>query len=84
MKQRQTHPIQVTHVEFYIFIKNYSGKLESSISMISEPPTKFYDDFSDGKIWPESTVANVTMNETYPLNGTYPWIWSPNKYYIYK
>jgi len=52
---------QVPKEEFYIFIRNYSKKLEWDCYGVYEPPLGSYNDFSDGKKWPESIVGVVQM-----------------------
>jgi len=55
-------PKIVTKEEFDNFINTYPSKLEVDVMGICEPPLKTYNDFSDGKIWPESAVASVVLN----------------------
>ena len=54
---------QVSKEEFKQFIENYPNKLEWDVAGMCEPPYGSYNDFSDGKVWPESVVASVIMNE---------------------
>lgn len=52
---------QVTKEEFYEFINSYNNKLEIDVAGMFEPPLKSYNDFTDGKVWPESVVAFIKM-----------------------
>lgn len=52
---------QVTKIEFDHFIENYPIKLDYDVTGISEPPLGSYNDFSRGKVWPESMVAKVKL-----------------------
>lgn len=61
---------KVTKEQFDAFIKDYL-QVKTSISGISEPPMKFYDDFSAGEIWPKSTVAKVRL-----------WYDRPHEYFV--
>ena len=54
----------VSKEEFDKFVKSYPNKLEWDVTGICEPPYGSYNDFSEGKIWPDSVVASVIMNET--------------------
>lgn len=49
--------IEVTREEYLAFIREYPRKLEFDCIGICEPPLGSYNDFSDGKVWPESMVA---------------------------
>jgi hypothetical protein len=49
--------IEVTRDEYLEFIRNYPNKLEFDCIGMCEPPLGSYNDFSDGKVWPESMVA---------------------------
>ena len=53
---------KVEKAEFDAFIAGYPLKLEKDVTGICDPPMRSYNDFSDGKIWPESMVAKVTLN----------------------
>ena len=48
---------EVTRDEYLAFIKRWPNKLEFACTGICEPPLGSYNDFSDGKVWPESMVA---------------------------
>jgi hypothetical protein len=58
--------IEVSKEDFIkILIPYPSQKLTSSIVRICTPEICSYDDFSDGKVWPESTVAQEILHEWY-------------------
>ena len=52
---------KVSIKEFQEFIDQYPNKLETDVCGICEPPIQSYNDFSDGKVWPESIVAKVSL-----------------------
>lgn len=54
--------IKVKEERFKEFINNYSKLLESNLSRIPEPNIIFYNDFSDGKKFPESVVAKIDLD----------------------
>lgn len=75
----------VSKAEFDDFIDSYPNELAVDVTGICEPPLKTYNDFSDGKVWPESIVASVVLFESYPKEesgGVYPYVWSENEYRI--
>lgn len=49
--------IKVTRERYLKFVKNYPKPLRFDCTNICEPPVGSYNDFSDGKVWPESIVA---------------------------
>lgn len=52
---------KVTEEEFLKFITEYpKSKLEFDCFGACDPPLMSYNDFSDGKVWPESMVAKFT------------------------
>ena len=71
--------VQVTKEEFGEFVKNYPIKLEWNVTAICDPPMGSYNDFSDGKVWPESVVAKVHLYDDDPH-----WRGSKPEYYILK
>ena len=73
---------KVTKVEFYAFIKEYPIKLEYDVTGICEPPLGTFNDFRSGKMWPESVVAKITLNEIMKRHPSYHG--EPNDYYIAK
>jgi len=66
---------KVSKAEFDSFIVAFPRRLESDVTSICEPPMRTYNDFSDGKVWPESIAAKEILNEAWPNSG-------PNEYYI--
>ena len=60
--------IEVTHDEYVAFIKNWPNKLEFNCAGIFEPPLGSYNDFSNGKVWPESIVAKEVREWLGPNN----------------
>lgn len=55
---------QVSKEEFFKFVKKYPRKLEWDVCGICDPPLGSYNDFSDGKVWPESIVSKVKMGKS--------------------
>ena len=53
---------QVTKAKLDTFVSAYPSALRIDVTGICEPPIKSYNDFSDGKVWPESVVAKVVLN----------------------
>jgi len=53
---------QVSKDDFYAFVKAWPNKLEWDVTGICEPPLGSYNDFSNGKVWPESIVARISMD----------------------
>lgn len=47
--------------EFNKFIEEYPTKLQRDVTGISDPPLVTYNDFSNGKVWPESIVARYYL-----------------------
>jgi len=55
---------KVDKEEFEQFLIDYpKSRLEWDCTGICEPPLGSYNDFSDGKVWPESMVAKIVMDE---------------------
>jgi len=52
---------QVSREQYESFVASYPNKLSYDVTCICEPPMGSYNDFSDGKVWPESMVAKVRM-----------------------
>lgn len=50
---------EVTKEEFQEFVKSYPNKLDWNVSGACEPPLGGHNDFTDGKVWPESMVTKV-------------------------
>ena len=72
---------QVYRDEFVSFIKSWPHNLEWDVTLICDPPLGSYNDFSDGKVWPESIVAKIIMDWMGP-NGEEDRS-SPGKYWKY-
>lgn len=59
--------IDVEKDEFFRLLMKYPmSKLTENIVRIVSPEVRSFDDFSDGKKWPESTVAQEILKEWYP------------------
>ena len=58
---------EVCRVEFDAFIAAYPRILEKDFTSICEPPMISYNDFSDGKKWPESMVAKIILFTRHPI-----------------
>jgi len=52
---------RVTKKEYLSFVSNYPKELVYDVCAIAEPPVANYNDFSDGKVWPESCVTKVIL-----------------------
>jgi len=50
-----------TEEELREFIAAYPRPLETDVAHMYDPPLQTYNDFSDGKVWPESIVAQVVL-----------------------
>jgi hypothetical protein len=48
--------------EFDSFVKDYPSALEWDVCKIGDPALGSYNDFSDGKKWPESMVAKISLH----------------------
>jgi len=48
---------KVSKKEYEAFISSYPNELDRNVVLFCEPPMENYNDFTDGKIWPESMVA---------------------------
>ena len=49
---------------YIYFVKNYPVELQWIVCAISEPPLGSQNDFSKGKIWPDSMVTKVHLYDT--------------------
>lgn len=47
---------------FSCFVKNWPNKLEWDCLCTCEPPLGSYNDFTTGKVWPESIVAKIRLH----------------------
>lgn len=61
----------VNKEDFIYFVQNYGKPLERDVAQMFEPPLITYNDFSDGKVWPESVVAKIIMREAYKEENEY-------------
>lgn len=68
---------QVTEQEFNEFVDNYPNKLLWNVTRICEPPMGNHNDFTSGKVWPESMVTKVVLT-----NGEAYYDHEPNSYYV--
>lgn len=59
---------KVSKEEFDKFLADYPNKLEQDTVGFVDPPQRQFNDFSDGKVWPESVVAFIWLNS----------LWDPN------
>jgi len=53
---------EVNKQELESFVNSYKSTLEYSVTTICEPPLASYNDFTNGKKWPESIVAKIKMH----------------------
>lgn len=54
---------QVSREELKAFVSKYPRSLDVDVTGICEPPMRSWNDFSNGKVWPESMVAREIMEE---------------------
>lgn len=76
---------QVTREEFEAFVRDYGKPLTYDVCQIPEPPLLSYNDFSWGKVWPESMVAKIVADWLGP-NGEHDLsdsLASPGKFWRY-
>lgn len=73
---------ECTKEEFDRFIAEYPQPLQSDVAMMFEPPVQTLNDFTGGKVWPESVVAAVTLFESYPKETDSIYKWAPNQYQV--
>lgn len=76
--------IKVTKEEFNDFIGKYPVPLETSVSFISEPPSRFYYPKGSTNALKDA-IARVALFETYPKDriGQH-YGWEPNEHWIEK
>lgn len=53
---------QVSKEELTAFVQSFPHNLVRDVNGMCEPPQLTYNDFSDGKVWPESIVAKVILH----------------------
>ena len=71
---------EVSEQEFNEYINNYPNKLEWDYYNVPIPPEKTANDFSNGKVWPESVVAKIELNTSMKGHSLYKG--EKDKYYI--
>ena len=54
---------KVNKEEFDAFVKSFREELYYDVCHVCDPPLSSYNDFSEGKVWPESIVAKVVLWE---------------------
>jgi len=62
---------ECTKEELEQFVKDYPQPLETNVAHMFDPPLLTYNDFSDGKVWPESIVAQVVLGSDRGDKDTY-------------
>ena len=72
---------KVSKEEFENFIKIYPKSLEYDFCAMYEPPIGTYNDFSTGKVWPDSVVASICLNES--MKGHPVYKGELNEYYVH-
>lgn len=55
---------QVSKAELEAFVAGYPHALDVNVTGICEPPMRSWNDFSEGKVWPESMVAREFLEES--------------------
>jgi len=71
---------EVSKADFDQYISDYPKPLEKDITRICEPPMLTYNDFSDGKVWPQSIVAKAQLYDGSEYHGgRAPVYFLPNK-----
>lgn len=61
---------QVQPSELKEYVDNYPRPLEIDVAQMYEPPLKTWNDFSNGKVWPQSVVAAEVIGETCWIGAT--------------
>jgi hypothetical protein len=61
--------VEVSKAGFDQYISCYPKPLERDITHICEPPMLTYNDFSEGKVWPQSIVARVQLYDGSEYHG---------------
>ena len=72
----------VSREEFLAFIQGYPGELHYDLERMAEPFRGSYNDFSNGKKWPESVVATEWQDHGDLFRG-YDFE-SPGKFWVYR
>jgi len=61
--------VEVSKADFNQHISDYPKPLEKDIARMCEPPMLTYNDFSNGKVWPQSIVAKVQLYDGSEYHG---------------
>lgn len=61
--------VEVSKDDFDQYISDYPKPLGKDIARMCEPPMLTYNDFSDGKVWPQSIVAKVQLYDGSEYHG---------------
>lgn len=64
-------PKECTKEELEKFVKDYPLDLETDVAHMYDPPLLTYNDFSEGRVWPESIVAQVVLGSDRGDKDTY-------------
>jgi hypothetical protein len=78
---RGNYYTEVNREDFVEFVHSYPRVTDYDVTRISDPPIGSYNDFSDGKVWPDSVVAKEVMEYRGPkgeIDET-----TPGKYWRY-
>ena len=67
---------KVTEQEFSEFVRNYPTPLDYDVCFVPVPPLGSHNDFSGGKVWPESMVTRVNLHS----KGKYDYYIKKGKY----
>lgn len=60
---------QVYRAEFEAFLKQHPSPLQRDHCAIGEPPLVTFNDFRNGRVWPESAVAKILMYDGSDYHG---------------
>jgi hypothetical protein len=71
---------KVTEAEFDAFLAAYPEPLHCDVSGICDPPVASWNDFADGKTWPESMVAKRILNTA--MRGHPAYFGEPDDYFV--
>lgn len=71
---------KVSKEEFDAFVASYPIPLHSNVAHMFEPPVLTLNDFSSGKVWPESAVAWKILNTA--MQGHPLYKGEPDEYYL--
>ena len=72
--------VEVSKADFDQYIKEYPKPLERDITHICEPPLMTFNDFSEGKVWPQSIVAKAQLYDGSEYHGVRTFVYYlPNR-----